>query len=98
YASRWGFGANINALRFGDTGRTTYGNPSGSGLGSVGMNSLALGAGYGRTLAAGLRAGAGFKLIRESVADVTAQGYAVDLGLQHDVAFLQLVAEHFFPC
>lgn len=88
YASRWGVGANVNALRFGDTARTTYANPTGSGLGSVGMNSLAVGAGYGRELAEGLRAGAGAKLIREEIAGVSAQGYAFDLGLQHDVAFL----------
>ncbi|TPW21867.1 MAG: hypothetical protein FD126_265, partial [Elusimicrobia bacterium] len=88
YASRWGFGANLNALRFGKTGRTTYSNPGGGGLSSVDMNSLALGAGYGREVTPGLRAGAGVKLIRESIAGVTAQGYALDLGVQHDVAFL----------
>ena len=88
YASRWGWGANINTLRFGDTARTTYSNPSGSGLGSVGMNSMALGAGYGRELLPGLRAGAGVKYIRESIAGVSASGYAADLGLQHDASFL----------
>lgn len=88
YASRWGLGASFNTLRFGDTGRTTYSNPSGSGLGSVGMNSMALGAGYGRELSPGLRAGAGFKYIHEAIAGVSAQGYAFDLGLQHEPAFL----------
>lgn len=88
YASRWGFGANLNALQFGNTGRTTYANPTGGGLGSVGMSSLALGAGYGRELTEGLRVGAGVKLIRETIANVTAQGYALDLGVQKDVALL----------
>lgn len=88
YASRWGWGANINTLRFGDTARTTYSNPGGSGLGSVGMDSMALGLGYGRELFAGLRAGAGLKYIHESIAGVSASGYAADLGVQHDPAFL----------
>lgn len=84
YASPLGWGANVNSLRFGDTTKTSYSNPSGTGLGEVGLSDLAFGAGYGREVVERLRVGAGFKLIRETIAGVSGQGYALDLGVQHD--------------
>ena len=87
YASRRGWGVNINTLDFGETGRTTYSNPGGAGLGVVGLRDMAVGAGYGRTVF-GTRLGLGFKVIRESIAGVTASAYAVDAGVQRDAASL----------
>ncbi|MDE2292199.1 MAG: tetratricopeptide repeat protein, partial [Elusimicrobia bacterium] len=84
YASPWGLGAVLDTLHFGDVPRTTYSNPAGSGLGTVGLDDLMLGLGYGRAVADGAYAGAGLKLIRESIAGVDAQAYALDLGAQLD--------------
>ncbi|MBI3297145.1 MAG: PorV/PorQ family protein [Elusimicrobia bacterium] len=89
YASPKGWSVNVNSLDFGETTKTTYANPSGAGFGAVGLTDLAAGAGYGRQFFERLRLGAGFKYIRESIADLTATGYAFDLGVQHDPALLR---------
>lgn len=89
YASPKGWGVSVNSLSFGPTTKTTYSNPGGTGLGAVGLSDLAVSAGYGRDLFEVMRLGASFKYIRESVAGVSASGYAMDLGVQHDAAFLR---------
>lgn len=78
FASKLGFGLNLNHLSFGEIPRTTVSDPDGSG--SFGIRDLALGLGYGRTVRPGLSLGAGAKYIRESIDDVSASGYALDLG------------------
>jgi len=85
FASRQGWGANFNYLDFGGVPKTTISNPDGVGLERAGLNDLALSAGYGRVVFEALSAGAAFKFIQESIADVSAQGYAVDFGLLYDV-------------
>ncbi|TPW18265.1 MAG: hypothetical protein FD129_36, partial [bacterium] len=80
YASHRGWGANLNHLSFGAIPRTTVSNPDGTG--SFGIRDLAVGLGYGRLLPAvpGLSGGAGVKLLRETIDDTSASGYAADIG------------------
>lgn len=80
YASHRGWGANLNHLSFGAIPRTTVSNPDGTG--SFGIRDLAVGLGYGRLLPAvpGLSVGAGVKLLRETIDDTSASGYAADIG------------------
>ena len=80
YASPKGWGASFNYLDFGGAPNTTISNPSGTGLGEVNLTDLAIGLGYGRELKPGVWAGAGLKLIRESIAGESAQGLGLDLG------------------
>ncbi|MBI4345577.1 MAG: PorV/PorQ family protein [Elusimicrobia bacterium] len=79
FASPTGWGAQLNYLSFGRVTRTTIANPDGTG-GSFGISDLALGAGYGREVGPGLRLGAAGKFLRESIDNVSAHGYAADLG------------------
>lgn len=81
YASPYGWGASFNYLSYGDIPRTTVSNQAGAGLGSFGASDMALSAGYGRELRDGLAAGAAVKMVRESLDDVSATGFALDLGL-----------------
>ena len=62
FASRHGYGANLNILRAGDIDRTTVSNPNGTGLGSANFSDLAFGLGYGRALTEHLAAGLGVAL------------------------------------
>ncbi|MBI5202933.1 MAG: PorV/PorQ family protein [Elusimicrobia bacterium] len=79
FASPSGWGAQLNYLSFGRVSRTTIANPDGTG-GTFGINDMALGAGYGRDMGNGLRLGAAGKYLREQIDNVSANGYAVDLG------------------
>lgn len=80
YASHRGWGVNLNHLSFGEIPRTTVSNPNGTG--SFGIRDLAVGLGYGRLLPAvpGLSVGAAVKLLRETIDDTSASGYAADIG------------------
>ena len=85
YASPRGVGANVNSLRSGDVARTTISNPDGTGLGGANLSDLSLALGYGRPLGDSLRLGAGMKYIRETIAGISASGYAADLGALYSV-------------
>lgn len=78
-ATRWGFGAMVNALDYGEIPRTTVSNPNGT-LGSYGARDLAVSAGYGREFG---RFGAGIaaKHIRSSIDTAVGKAWASDLGL-----------------
>lgn len=80
YASHRGWGVNLNHLSFGAIPRTTVSDPDGTG--SFGIRDLAVGLGYGRMLPGvpGLSVGAGVKLLRETIDDTSASGYAADIG------------------
>lgn len=80
FAARQGLGFNLNYLNSGHVARTTLANPSGAGLAYTGLQDWALGTGYGRSLGPDLALGAGVKLIHETNAGTSAQGYAFDLG------------------
>ncbi len=85
YASPKGWGADFNYLSFGDTRETTLSNPTGAGLGEVGLQDMAFGFGFGRNVGEGLFAGAGLKIVRESIAGISAGGFMLDGGLLWDV-------------
>jgi len=89
YASPQGWSANLNTLNFGDVARTTLSNPDGQGLSSTGLRDLAFGAGYGRALHDDLTVGVGAKYIQESIAGISAQGFAFDLGALYAVRALE---------
>lgn len=89
YAAPLGWGASLNYLSFGDVPRTTISNPDGTGLGNTELTDLAFGAGYGRAINEDLAVGAGVKYIRESIAGISAQGVALDLGALYAVRALE---------
>lgn len=84
YASPLGIGAAVNMLKFGDVPRTTNSNPSGAGLGSTSLSAMAMSAGYGRKLGAGLSVGGAGKVVRQTIGGVAGQGYAVDFGALYE--------------
>jgi hypothetical protein len=84
-ATPQGWGLNANFLDMGGVPQSTYGNPDGAGLSATGMNDLAVGGGYGLSFG-GLALGAGVKFLRETIAGVSGQGFALDAGALYDVA------------
>ena len=79
-ALRQGVGLNLNYLNAGGVARTTISNPDGTTLDYTGLTDWSLGAGYGRELGGGVSLGLGLKFIRESIAGISASGYAADFG------------------
>jgi len=91
-ATSYGVGAQVNYLRWGSLNRTTYQQADGT-LGSFGIDDLAVSAGYGTTFWDVLSLGLAGKYIRESNDNVTASGWAGDLGgllVLPDVPWLRL--------
>jgi hypothetical protein len=91
-ATRYGVGAQVNYLRWGSLTRTTYSQQDGT-LGHFGIDDLAVSAGYGTTFWDVLSLGVAGKYIRESNDNVTASGWAGDLGgmfIWPDVPWLRL--------
>ena len=82
-----GWGASLNHVSYGRIQKTTISNPNGT-LGNFGITDLAVGLGYGREIGEGVHAGAGIKLIRETIDNVSAQGYGTDLGVLASVSAL----------
>jgi tetratricopeptide (TPR) repeat protein len=78
-ATRYGVGAQLNYLRWGSIDRTTYQQADGT-LGTFGIYDLAASAGYGRCFGDVLSLGVGGKFLRESNDNVSASGWAGDLG------------------
>jgi len=89
YAGPKGWGLSLNYLDFGDVKNTTLSNHTGAGLGSFGVTSLAISAGYGRALTTNLSAGAGLKLLKETIDDVAGQGLALDLGVMYTATMVK---------
>ncbi len=85
FASRQGFGFQLNTANMGDIQRTTLSQPGGTGS-TFGVNDLAVGAGYGRDLGEAFSVGVGGKFIRESIDNVAATGGAADFGALYRVA------------
>lgn len=86
-ATRSGWGLNINFLNFGGIPRTRLDAPDG-GIGKVGLTNLALGGGYGRALSESISVGAGAKFLHEKIDNVSAGGFAADLGVLASVPSL----------
>lgn len=82
-ALRQGLGFSVLTVDHGPTQRTTLSNPSGSGLGQFGGRDTAVGAGYGRTVGAGLSLGLGLKYIRSQLDSYSAGAAAVDAGVRY---------------
>lgn len=78
FAARQGWGVNLIHLSFGELERTTVAKPEPAG--SFGITDLGLGVGYGRKLAPAVGVGAGLKFLHESIDNVAASGFALDLG------------------
>lgn len=78
-ALKRGLGFQFNYASLGDVPRTTISNPNGTGS-RLNVSDASLGAGYGRALTPDLAVGGGLKYLSESLGDVTANGYAADLG------------------
>lgn len=80
YASPHKWGAAVNYLNFGGIREATLSNPSGTGLGEVGLNDMAFSFGYGANIG-DISAGAGLKFVRESIAGIAGQGFMLDAGV-----------------
>jgi len=78
-AFRPGWGLHLNRVSYGEITRTTLSQPD--GMGSFSGGAWAASGGYGRRAAPWLGFGAGVKLIRETLDDVSAQGFAADFGV-----------------
>jgi len=89
FADPRGWGMSLNYLNFGDVPKTTISNPAGIGLGSAGMKDLGLSVGYGHPLSKSLSVGAGVKLIKESIDDISVSAFAADLGILYYVPVVQ---------
>lgn len=63
-------------------------DPSGRRSGNFTASDLSFGVAYGRSLGPGTHLGLGVKLIRQSLADASATGLALDLGALHHLAGL----------
>lgn len=85
FATRHGWGLNLNTLSFGDVPRTTVSNPSGDGLGGATLRDLAVSAGYARTVHELVSVGAAVKFLQESIDGVVGQSEALDLGVLYEV-------------
>ena len=85
FASPLGFGLSVNYLNSGAVAHTTLSNPDGSGFDYTTLNDLAISGGAARKIGESLSLGWGFKFIRESIAGIAAQGYALDLGARYAV-------------
>lgn len=78
-ATRWGVGAMVNTVDYGDIPRTTIANPNGT-LGTYGARDLAASVGYGRAWGT-FFAGASAKFIRESIDTAVGKTWAADAGV-----------------
>ena len=85
YASAGGWGADFNYLSFGGISQTTLDNHTGAGLGDVGLWDMAFGLGLADELDDGLLGGAGLKIVRESIAGNSVNGFMLDGGLLWNV-------------
>lgn len=70
------------AMDFGNIERTTTSNPEG-GLGTFKPQFLNMGLGYSREFSKKIYAGALVRLVSERIDDLTASGFAIDLGIQY---------------
>ena len=86
-ATRSGWGLNLNFLNFSGIPRTRLDARDG-GIGSAGLTDMALGGGYGQALSESISVGAGGKYLRETIDNVSASGFAADVGVLASVPSL----------
>jgi len=88
FSSLQGWGANLNYLDLGSIDRTTLSQPGGTGS-TFGVDDMALGAGYGHSFTPNLSLGVGGKYLRETIDNIQANGFALDLGALYAVPGLK---------
>jgi hypothetical protein len=76
------FGLSIMSMNFGDIDITTIDLPDG-GIGSFSPRYLTIGLGYAKAFSNSIHGGLTLKIINESIADASAQGIAIDAGIQY---------------
>lgn len=81
-------GLAIMSMNFGDIPITTTEYPDG-GLGSFSPSLLNVGISYGKTFSNSIHAGFVLKVISESISDVSAEGVAIDAGIQYVTGALE---------
>ncbi len=75
-------GLSVMSMNFGDIPITTTEYPDG-GLGSFSPNLLNLSLAYAKSFSSSIHAGFVLKIISESISDISAQGIAIDAGIQY---------------
>ncbi|MBU2651789.1 MAG: PorV/PorQ family protein [Bacteroidetes bacterium] len=75
-------GMNVMSMNFGEIEVTTPDNPDG-GIGTFKPNLLNVGITYAKAFSNSIYAGINFKIISESISDASAQGIAIDAGIQY---------------
>ena len=86
FASRNGFGFNLNHFDFGSVPRTTIADPGGTGDGA-GLDDWAVSAGYGHKVLDSLSLGVAVKYLRETIDTSASQGFAADVGALYKASF-----------
>lgn len=85
YASTAGWGANFDYLSFGSVRKTTISNPTGAGLGEVGLTDMAFAVGYGTKISRRLSLGGAARFVREEIAGASGQGVMFDAGFRYSL-------------
>lgn len=76
------FGLSVMSMNFGDIDITTIDLPEG-GIGQFSPRYLNIGLSYAKAFSNSIYGGLTLKIINESIADATAQGVAIDAGIQY---------------
>lgn len=75
-------GVSVMSMDYGEIEQTTVNQPSG-GLGTYSPNFVNIGAAFTKKFSQSIRGGAVFRVISESIPDVSATGVALDAGIQY---------------
>lgn len=75
-------GVAITSANFGDIERTTEANPEG-GIGTYSISMINVAIGYSRAFSNSIHGGFVLRVLSESIADMKAQGFTVDAGIQY---------------
>lgn len=76
------FGMSVMSMNFGEIEITTVDLPEG-GVGTFSPNLLNIGIAYAKAFSNSIYGGLNFKIISESISDASAQGIAIDAGIQY---------------
>lgn len=75
-------GVSIMSMNFGEIEKTTVGSPEG-GIGTFSPRYLNIALGYAKAFSNSIYGGLTLKIISESISDASAQGVAIDAGIQY---------------
>lgn len=76
-------GISLMSMGFGDIEVTTYNQPDGGTAQTFSPQFLNIGIGYARSFSKSIHVGFVGRLINESISDVSASGFALDMGIQY---------------